>query len=617
MTRIAGVYSAWPVSKATRELDRMLGRYAASAPQTSRVVTGHAVLGAAVKNGAAIPIATRGPLSVVVDGLVFNSSELGTAGTPVAEIILALYEKYGFAEALTRINGEFAMALHDAGTDSLWLGRDRAGVRPLYFTQRNGVFAFASQPGALTGIAGASGVINRRFVALFAGSHYRTFDNAPEESPYDGIGQLPAGHIIEMKAGRERRLASYWTLQEQPDFSDSEQSLAKQYRDLLVDAVSLRLAVSESPAFLLSGGMDSSSVLAGAVNVSGAKQHAFSSVYDDRTYDESAEIRSMLDSSVKEWHPIRIDTPDIFSIVDRMVRAHDEPVATATWLSHYLLCEEAAKLGFDSLFGGLGGDELNAGEYEHFFFYFADLRLAGEEKTLRREVELWASHHDHPIHRKNMTVVEDALRRLVDLRNPGACLVDRVRLDRYAAAVNPEFFDLRGFTPIMDRPFRSYLKNRTFQDIFRETAPCCLRAEDRQSSAFGLQHFDPFFDYRLIEFMFRVPGSMKIRDGVTKALLRHATKGLLPEETRTRIKKTGWNAPAHVWFSGAALDAVRDMVASRVFRERGVYDIAAVTRIIDDHQQIVSDSAPRENHMMFIWQLVNLELWLRSLDEKA
>ena len=166
----------------------------------------------------------------------------------------------------------------------------------------------------------------------------------------------------------------------------------------------------------------------------------------------------------------------------------------------------------------------------------------------------------------------------------------------------------------MDRPFRSYLKNRAFHDIFRETAPCCLRAEDRQTTAFGMQHFDPFFDYRLLEFMFRVPGSLKIRNGVTKILLREATKGLLPEATRTRVKKTGWNAPAHVWFSGAALDALQDMVQSRVFRERGIYNVPEVMRLIGEHRSIIADPAPRENHMMFLWQLANLELWQRSLE---
>jgi len=167
---------------------------------------------------------------------------------------------------------------------------------------------------------------------------------------------------------------------------------------------------------------------------------------------------------------------------------------------------------------------------------------------------------------------------------------------------------------VLDHPFSSWLKNRTFQDIFRETAPCCLRAEDRNCEAAGLGHADPFFDYRLVEFMFRVPGRMKIRDGVTKRLLREAMKGILPEETRTRIKKTGWNAPAHQWFSGGGRETLQDLIGSRRFRERGIYRVTEVERLLAEHEEIVSGALPRDNHMMFFWQLVNLNAWLDWVD---
>ena len=131
--------------------------------------------------------------------------------------------------------------------------------------------------------------------------------------------------------------------------------------------------------------------------------------------------------------------------------------------------------------------------------------------------------------------------------------------------------------------------------------------------AFGLENFLPFFDHRLAEFMFRVPGTLKIRDGVTKILLREGMRGLLPEETRTRVKKTGWNAPAHVWFSGRGREPLLDLVHSRSFRERGIYNLPEVYRLIDEHEQIVSLGQLKENHMMFLWQLVNLELWFQSI----
>jgi asparagine synthase (glutamine-hydrolysing) len=461
-------------------------------------------------------------------------------------------------------------------------------------------------------LSGVSTEVNRRYVGLFAGCHYRYFDNDREASPYADIAQLPAATMLCLRKG-SLTTAAYWALEDLPDFTASEADLAGTYRELINDAVSLRLKSARRPIFTLSGGMDSSSVLASAVRITGSRQHAVSTVYADETYDESTEIASMLDSTVEQWHRIEVDPPDVFALVPQMIAAHDEPVATATWLSHYVLCEEVSQRGFGGVFGGLGGDELNAGEYEYFLYHFADLQAAGEEQLLQREVKMWMRHHDHPIFRKSHAVVAEGMSDLVDLSTPGRCLPDRRRLTRYASALNPEYFDLEAFEPVMDHPFAGYLKNRTYQDIYREPTPSCLRAEDRQTAAFGLDNFLPFYDHRLSEFMYRVPGNLKIRDGVTKVLLREAMRGILPEETRTRIKKTGWNAPAHLWFSGAGREPLLDMVHSRAFRERGIYNVAEVERLIDDHERIVSSGATEDTHMMFLWQLVNLELWLSSL----
>lgn len=563
---------------------------------------------------ATINLATSSEAVAVLDGFVYNREDWPLQGSD-AQLVLDLYLKHGFEGALRKINGDFAVALYDGKTNTLWLGRDRFGVKPLYYASQGELFAFASRPGALLALPGTSREVNRRFVALFAACHYRYFDNFPEESPYAGISQLPASHILCVREGHASQ-STYWSLTDQEELALSEEILAERYRELLLDSVSLRLKSSRGAAFTLSGGMDSSSVLAAAVRLTGEKQHAFSAVYEDSTYDESREITPMLDAAVRQWHQIRIGTPDVFGIVRRMIDVHDEPVATATWLSHYLLCEEAAGKGFGSLFGGLGGDELNAGEYEHFFYHFADLKFGGEERELEHEVAMWALYHDHPIYKKNMAVVDDALIRLVDIRRKGRCLPERKRMARYYDALHPDYYDLHSFEPVMDHPFSTYLKNRTFQDITRETAPCCLRAEDRQTSAFGLENFLPFFDHRLVEFMFRIPGKFKIRDGVTKRLLRLAMKGVLPEETRTRIKKTGWNAPAHVWFSGKGMEELKDLVHSNLFKVQGVYNVPVVDQLMEGHRDILSSGAATENHMMFFWQLVNLTEWLKWVGER-
>ncbi len=435
-----------------------------------------------------------------------------------------------------------------------------------------------------------------------------------DKSPYKEISQLPAAHILCHK-NKKTRIYGYWQINDLSDWTDTKEDLARHYRDLILDSVSRRLRVSKMPAFTLSGGMDSSSVMGAAVNIAGKKQHAFSTVYKDKTYDESEEIISMLDSCVDRWHKVYIDVPDVVNLIQKMISVHDEPVATATWLSHYLLCEETKKQGFVSLFGGLGGDELNAGEYEHFLFFFADLRVSGNEERLRHEIEMWSRYHDHPLYRKNTDIVDKSLNKIVDLNKHGKCLPDRDRINCYSRAINTDYFDLRVYEPVMDHPFSSYLKNRTYQDMTRETIPCCLRAEDRQTIAFDLDNFLPFLDFRLVEFMFRVPGTLKYVGGVTKYLLREAMKDILPEDTRFRVKKTGWNAPAHKWFSGKGQDALRDIIRSSSFRNRGIYNHTEVERLLDEHEEIVSTGAMRENHMMFFWQLVNLELWFQSLKD--
>jgi asparagine synthase (glutamine-hydrolysing) len=609
MSRIAGIVLQEPCADGAELVRRMLQPMAALVATTDTVLTKEAAALGHRGWGPHNATAT-GPLAVVVDGCIYNSKELGEAPSD-AELVVDLYRKYGFIPMLRKLNGDFSIALFDSTTGELWIARDRFGVKPLYYRCLGQGLAFASRPSGLLALPHADRAVDPEFVAVFAASHYRTFDNRSERSPYLGISQLPAAHVLRFANG-SASVTRYWTLLDHPDHQESEDVLARQYRDLLLDAVALRHRSYLSPVFTLSGGMDSSSVLACAVRSSGEKQHAMSTVYEDPTYDESAEIQSMLDATTREWQVVKIGTPDLETTIKAMIAIHDEPVATATWLSHYLLCERANRSAFRSIFGGLGGDELNAGEFEYFFFFFADLKAAGDEAALQHETAKWIEHHDHPIFKKSFEAMRSGLSRLVDLEAPGRCLPDLVRLRRYADTLNPAYFNLGSFVPIMDTPFRSYLKNRTYQDIFRETAPCCLRASDRQATAFGLDVAWPFFDHRLVEFMFRVSGLMKIRDGVTKYLLRKAMRGVLPEATRARIKKTGWNAPAHVWFSGRGRELVLDLLASRAFRERGIYNVQRVRSIVNEHEDVVANAKPLDNHMMFLWQLVNLELWLQT-----
>lgn len=615
MARIAGFVDWGRGSQAPTgtTLGGMLAHMSSADPQ--RAVCPVGALGVAGRGGDVAEQPGHGVL--VLDGRLLDRKQLDDGGPGGdAALLLRLCLRMGFERAMQAIDGEVAVAFLDIRARRLWLGRDRFGIKPLYYAATADFIAFASQPAPLARLDGVGAAVNRRQVALIAGSHYRTVDNAIEDSPFAHVRQLPAAHCVAATPERAGTAAAYWRLTPQELGALDEDVLADRYRERLFAAVGRRLEVAERPAFTLSGGMDSSSIVCAAARLSGRPHPAFSSIYVDPTFDERREIKDVIDAKLAQWHPVELANDlDVATAIERLVRVHNEPVATATWLSHDVVCRTVAAAGHRTLFGGLGGDELNAGEYEYFPLFFADLQASGDTDQLAREITAWAQYHDHPIHRKTPEIARHLMATLTRSGSRGECLPNLERQRRYYAAIDPRWFDLAGFAPVMEHPFASFLANRAYQDLTRETTPCCLRAEDRQSEAHGLEHFDPFLDRELVEFMFSIPSRLKIRDGVTKHLLRKAMRGVLPEPTRTRVKKSGWNAPAHVWFSsGRGYEALSDIVASTSFRGRGLYDAREVERLVAEHRRIAMSGELRENHMMFLWQLMNVECWLAWVD---
>ena len=184
---------------------------------------------------------------------------------------------------------------------------------------------------------------------------------------------------------------------------------------------------------------------------------------------------------------------------------------------------------------------------------------------------------------------------------------------KYQNALHPDFRQLDHLLPDYQKFTDSYLSSHMRNELLLNTMPCCLRAGDRNSTSLGLKEFHPFHDFRLFEFMLGIPGNQKIKSGVTKAFARKAYEGLLPERTRSRIKKTGWNAPAHEWFAKEGYNTMFDIVSSRKFIDRGIYDSSAIRKLLLEHKQIVDENLPLENHMMVLWQILTLELWFQSI----
>ncbi len=552
-----------------------------------------------------------GQLVVAFDGLIYNRDEIeAPASLSDAGALAALYRRHGLPGALHRLNADFACAVFDRATGHIHLARDRFGVKPMYYVAGGPLVAFASRLAGLFGLPGVDFTPRPEYLAAVAGGHYRFFDNPPEATPYCGIAQLAPGMVLTIANGAAS-LARWYALEDQGDDPRPLEELAEDYRAMFFDAVKRRLVRLDRPAFTLSGGLDSSSVATVAALVSGRPSRAYSTVYGGGAYDETVEIRDALEGGRIDWQSVELGTFDLFAEVARLTALHDQPVSTVTWLAHAALCERIKAAGHDGAMGGLGGDEQHAGEYDYFFYFFADLKAAGDEARLNHEIACWQRHHDHPVWRKTPEMAALKMARLTESAVRGRVMADAELVARYRDALSP---DARvAVTPGLESPFSSYLKSHAYNEIYRETMPCCLRASERNTAAFGLVDAFPFFDYRLVELAFRVPSALKIRDGVTKQLLRAAMKGILPEATRTRIAKTGWNAPLHQWLATRLKAPLLDLVRSRAFRERGLYRPDVVERLIEEHAAIVESGAPRENHMMFLWQLISLDSWLSGL----
>ena len=614
MSGLAGVFSLGR-SEADPGLARSMGRALAHRCPGSRGAVINVPGSLAMWQGNADQVASSGGLIVVLDGEIFNAADLCAAygqpeGIDHRSLIMELYRRRG-PEGLAEINGDLALVLFDSRLTRLLLFRDRFGIRPLYYARVGHEFIFASEIKALQAHSGLKPEPDQATLFDFLATHYRYIHRDPGRTFYRGIRQVPQSHYLLLTPYSEHT-RRYWDIVMDQDVAlAAPRENRQRLLELVRDSVCRRLRPQPDMGFSVSSGMDSSSVCSLASTITNQPQDIYSVSYGFSEYDESQGIMPVVEKYGARWRNMVLGEPELLETIQQLVRLHDGPLCTVTWLSHYFMAQAAAQDGKKVIFSGLGGDECLAGEYEHFFFFFADLKHGGHENRLASEIEAWIRLHDHPVFRKTLSVVEDAFSRLVDWSTPGRVLPDLKRYGSYLGYFNPDFVQAWDSPIQMANPFKSYLANRCFQDLFFETTPPSLAADEKNVACFGLKSCFPFLDHRVVEFCFSLPGSVKYDQGVTKALMRQAVKGILPEANRTNTVKTGFNAPANSWLMGKEKDQVRELLNSVSFRERGWLKPGAAEQLFLAHER------GEANHMMVLWQLISAELWMRSLGETS
>ena len=545
---------------------------------------------------------------VVFNGEIYNFRELKADLTARGhrfytstdtETIVHAYEEWG-ESAFARLRGMFGIALWDRGTATLLLVRDRLGIKPLYYAERDGRLYYGSELKSLI----VTGAIEPEIDAA-ALEHYLAFLYTPgDQSIFSGVRKLPPGHLLRWRNG-SARVAAYWTppLDEQSSMDEGEATDELLAR--LQDAVRSHLVSDVPLGAFLSGGIDSSLVVGLMAQATDRPVKTFSIGFDEPEWDELEAARTVARHFGTDHHEF-IVRPDALGIADRLVQHFDEPFGDSSAIPTWYV-SEMARRHVTVVLSGDGGDELFGG-YDRYLPHpavamFDRFAFPGAYQAAG------AIGHRLPRGATGRRFLQHVSQRPVDR------YVDAVSFfaaeDR-TALLAPEFRAVQGATPeerLASRFARSAhlpLASRMMHaDLVTYLPDDILTKVDRMSMAHSIESRVPLLDHRLVEFALRLPVSLKIRAGTRKHLLKEVAKRMLPAEILNRPKH-GFGVPLAVWCRGRLREAFTDVLQSSRTRQRGYFQGTEVDRLLSEH------ITGRRNHDLRLWQLFMFELWHRQ-----
>ena len=463
-----------------------------------------------------------------------------------SEVILAAWREWGEA-ALSRFNGMFAFAIFDPQRQAVFIARDRFGVKPLYYHAREGLFAFASE---IRAFAHHPGIPFEHDDRTLAGFLIDGLLDEGERTFFEGVSSLAPGSCltIDLKS-LNHRISRWYELRADPPESDLETG---QFLQLFEDSVRLRLRSDVEVGTCLSGGLDSSSIVASTARIIGGSpgkssaHSSFSVVYADRGLVEEPFIDAVVARTGVTSHRVTPLSRDFQEDFDAFIRSQDEPVPSLGMYSQYAVMKLAHSRGIKVLLDGQGADELLAGYHYQLGPFLAE--------TWKRRGVLEALGQARAI--RSVTGRSLAFLTSLGLYHafswPPAVIAGARRRFRTHGSLDPGLFDpgfakKRGGGDSERHLPCPTLRAERHRDLLRTSLPALLRYEDRNSMAFGIEARLPFLDYRLVEASFALPASSLVRDGFTKRILRDAMEGRLPDEVRLRRDKLGFPTPEVRW----------------------------------------------------------------------
>ena len=559
------------------------------------------------------PLANEdGSVQVVFNGEIYNfadvRAELLAKGHRFrthsdTETIVHGYEEWG-ERCVDRFRGMFAFALWDQAARRLLLARDRLGVKPLYYSELPGAgVVFGSEIKSL--LHDPDVPRDWRPEAIDA---YLTLLYIPApDTIYRAIHKLPPGHVLVAEQG-QIRVSRYWDLEFTGDGDPArEDAYLEELDALLREAVRLRLVSDVPLGAFLSGGIDSSTVVAYMKEVSRTPPVTIAVGFDHEGYNEVQHAETVARHLGCDFHPLMAD-PQVDGLLPKLAWHFDEPFADSSAVPTYYVSKAARELVTVALSGD-GGDELWAGYARHRVEQW-EQRVRGSLGSASR-VAGWLG-QALPLSVKGARSLRHlgsdpdqayALKHAYGMFEPDA--KTRLYSGDFAASVRhadafssfrDAYRDCASLDP-MDRAL--YVDARTYMidDV--------LTKVDRMSMAVSLEAREPLLDHKLLEFAARVPMSLKLKNGQSKYLLRRILDRRVPRSIIERPKR-GFAAPIGEWLRGPLAPMTGELLLDGRLRDRGIFDTREVARLWDEHR------SRRADHPHRLWQLVMLELWFRQ-----
>jgi len=618
MCGIAGIFSYKDSPVREREVRAMCSAIVHRGPDDEGVyVAGRAGLG--MRRLSIIDLdASRQPIRnedgsvfLVFNGEIYNYKELReklarlghrfyTQGD--TETIVHLYEEYG-DHCVDHLRGMFAFALWDGRNQRMLIARDRLGIKPLYYAEVSGRLLFASELKSILQLPEVERKINWNSVSHLFSSLY----TPPAESAIEGIHKLEPGYTLAVSPGKPPVLHRYWDIEFEPDRGKGEAYFIGRLRELLDESVRLHMVSDVPLGAFLSGGIDSSSIVATAANLIPEPLRTFSIGFPEPEYNELDAARCVANKFATDHHELMLEPGSLRSF-EEITWHLDEPFGDSSAIPTFMVSKLAAG-HVKVVLSGDGGDELFAG-YDKY--------VVESRKRARRPLPAPA--------RRVMGIIAAAMpegaRGRNFLRN-----ASQVGMHRYFDSCT--FFRweelghllhadvLQSMSPPdparglgdLEAVNSNWLTQLQRLDVKRYLPLDILTKVDRMSMAHSLETRVPLLDHKVVEFAATIPPEMQLKNGTTKYILKQAMRGILPDNIIDRPKH-GFAVPLRYWFRGNLASYTRELLLSSTAQSRGIFNSHYIEKLL------TLQSKGRDLDLQ-LWTLISFELWSRVFLDAA